>query len=289
MMGEYAGYNEGLRQAGVFVEGAPLESTQTATTVRLRDGKQLITEIPFAETRRRSAATTCWSARRWTTPSRMLVAVRAPAPARSRCARSCRCPRARDRCRERSRSGLQDRVRPRPWRWLTRVLGDFDLAEDAVQDAFATRGRAVAGRRRPGQPAGVDHDGRPKPRDRPAAARRALRETAGAARRAEADDAGTDDGEDDRAIPDERLRLIFTCCHPALALEAQVALTLRTLGGLTHAPRSPARSWSPSATWRSAWCAPSARSATAGIPYRGAAGRDLLPERLARRARACST
>ena len=51
MMGEYAGYNEGLRQAGVFVEGAPLESTQTATTVRMRDGRQLITDGPFAETR----------------------------------------------------------------------------------------------------------------------------------------------------------------------------------------------------------------------------------------------
>jgi hypothetical protein len=51
MMGEYSGYNEGLRQAGVFVEGAPLESTQTATTVRMRDGKQMITDGPFAETR----------------------------------------------------------------------------------------------------------------------------------------------------------------------------------------------------------------------------------------------
>jgi hypothetical protein len=51
MMGEYLGYTEGLRQAGVYVEGAPLESTQTATTVRQRDGRQLITDGPFAETR----------------------------------------------------------------------------------------------------------------------------------------------------------------------------------------------------------------------------------------------
>jgi hypothetical protein len=50
---------------------------------------------------------------------------------------------------------------------------------------------------------------------------------------------------DDSTIPDERLGLIFTCCHPALAVEAQVALTLRTLGGLTT-PRSTARSRSPS-------------------------------------------
>jgi hypothetical protein len=51
MMGEYLGYTESLRQAGVYVEGAPLESTHTATTVRQRDGRQLITDGPFAETR----------------------------------------------------------------------------------------------------------------------------------------------------------------------------------------------------------------------------------------------
>jgi len=45
-------------------------------------------------------------------------------------------------------------------------------------------------------------------------------------------------------VRDDRLRLMFTCCHPALALEARVALTLRTLAGLTT-PRSPARSWCP--------------------------------------------
>jgi len=50
-MGEYFAYSEGLRQAGVYVDGAPLESAQAATTVRLRDGKQLISDGPFAETR----------------------------------------------------------------------------------------------------------------------------------------------------------------------------------------------------------------------------------------------
>ena len=64
------------------------------------------------------------------------------------------------------------------------------------------------------------------------------------------------------AIPDERLRLIFTCCHPALALEAQVALTLRTLGGLDDRARSRARSSSRSRRWRSGSCARSGRSAT---------------------------
>jgi hypothetical protein len=51
MTGEYFGYTESLQKAGVLVEGAPLESTQTATTVRQRDGRQLITDGPFAETR----------------------------------------------------------------------------------------------------------------------------------------------------------------------------------------------------------------------------------------------
>ena len=49
-----------------------------------------------------------------------------------------------------------------------------------------------------------------------------------------------DDDDGDATFPDERLELIFTCCHPALALEAQVALTLRTLGGLTTRGDRPA-------------------------------------------------
>ena len=62
-------------------------------------------------------------------------------------------------------------------------------------------------------------------------------------------------------VRDDRLRLIFTCCHPALAPAAQVALTLRLLGGLTT-PRSPAPSWCPSRRWRSGSSGPRARSAT---------------------------
>ena len=51
VMGEYLAYSESLRQAGVYVDGSPLEGTQTATTVRLRDGARLVTDGPFAETR----------------------------------------------------------------------------------------------------------------------------------------------------------------------------------------------------------------------------------------------
>ena len=64
---------------------------------------------------------------------------------------------------------------------------------------------------------------------------------------------------DDATIPDERLELIFTCCHPALALDAQVALTLRTLGGLTTEELARAFLF-PRRPWPSGWCGPSARS-----------------------------
>jgi RNA polymerase sigma-70 factor (ECF subfamily) len=67
-------------------------------------------------------------------------------------------------------------------------------------------------------------------------------------------------------FPDERLELIFTCCHPALAIEAQVALTLRTLGGLST--DEIARAFLVrSARWHSGWCGPSERSKLRGSPF----------------------
>ena len=120
---------------------------------------------------------------------------------------------------------------------LIRHVGDFQLAEDAVQDAFAA---AVASWPRDGVP------------DNPgawlsvAARRRAIdrirREQASADRteriaelaRLEAQEHHPD-ADEEGAVTDDRLRLIFTCCHPALAMPARVALTLKTLGGLTTA------------------------------------------------------
>jgi RNA polymerase sigma-70 factor, ECF subfamily len=118
---------------------------------------------------------------------------------------------------------------------LIRHAGDFDLAEDAVQDAFAA---AVTAWRRDGLPAN------PGAWITTAARRRAidrLRRDRSVADRAErlADlirlDAESEEPSmnDESTIVDDRLRLIFTCCHPALAMPARVALTLRTLGGLT--------------------------------------------------------
>ena len=70
------------------------------------------------------------------------------------------------------------------------------------------------------------------------------------------------------SIPDDRLRLFFTCCHPALAPEAQVALTLRTLGGLSTPEVARAFLVAESRRWRSGSCAPSARSAAPASPTR---------------------
>lgn len=120
------------------------------------------------------------------------------------------------------------------------ALGDFDLAEDAVQEAFAV---ALERWPRDGVPANpgawITTVARNKALDR-------LRREANLGRKRQALQAlaelGPSHGEaadsaiaDPDPYPDERLRLIFTCCHPALAAQSRVALTLRTLGGLTTA------------------------------------------------------
>ena len=81
-------------------------------------------------------------------------------------------------------------------------------------------------------------------------------------------------------MTDDRLRLIFTCCHPALALPARVALTLQDVGRAQHRRRSPGPSWSASRPWRSGWCGPSARSPRPTSPT-GCRPDAALPERLA--------
>jgi RNA polymerase sigma-70 factor, ECF subfamily len=116
---------------------------------------------------------------------------------------------------------------------LIRLLGDFDLAEEALHDAFTA---AVEQWSRDGAPsnprAWLVSTGRFKAIDR---MRRRARFDASVAELAERLDAHPTDaaGEDNGAVEDDRLRLIFTCCHPALPPDAQVALTLREVCGLT--------------------------------------------------------
>lgn len=116
---------------------------------------------------------------------------------------------------------------------LIRLVGDFDLAEDALQDAFAA---AVEQWPREGVPrnprAWLVSTGRFKAIDRIRRGARFDEMPAEVAERLEADPA--DEAEwTDNEMPDDRLRLIFTCCHPALSPDAHIALTLREVCGLT--------------------------------------------------------
>jgi RNA polymerase sigma-70 factor, ECF subfamily len=111
---------------------------------------------------------------------------------------------------------------------LGRVLGDLDLAEDAVQDAFvraAERWPHDGVPRNPG--AWIVATARNRAIDRIRREQTLARKTELLARAEELPD------DEETTIPDERLELIFACCHPALAAEAQVALTLSLVGGLT--------------------------------------------------------
>ena len=112
---------------------------------------------------------------------------------------------------------------------LIGFLGDFDLAEEAAQEAFAVAAERWPRDGAPDNPrAWLMTTARNRATDR-IRRDRSLATKVGLL----AADLDADAAMNTSAFPDERLELIFTCCHPALAIEAQVALTLRTLGGLT--------------------------------------------------------
>jgi len=162
-----------------------------------------------------------------------------------------------------------------------RTVGDLDLAEECVQEAYVAAIRSWT------------QDGVP---DNPAAwlTTAAKRRAVDLIRRrqtlrrklplliepapADAPDEAVEDPDPERAVPDDRLRLIFTCCHPALAQEAQVALTLRLLCGVSTADIAAAFLVS-EATMTRRISRAKAKIADAGIPYRVPAAAEL-PDRL---------
>jgi RNA polymerase sigma-70 factor (ECF subfamily) len=112
---------------------------------------------------------------------------------------------------------------------LIRLLGDFDVAEEALQEAFAAALEQWPVTGTPVNPVSwLVSTGRHKAIDRLRRRARLAQKQEEIARHVELTGA-----EEDPPVPEDRLRLIFTCCHPSLATEAQVALTLRTLGGLS--------------------------------------------------------
>ena len=214
-----------LRDEPGILGGAGLQPVTTATTLRLADGKPVVTDGPFADTKEVFGGYYLYECDNLDQATEM--AARIPA----------------------LRIGGTVEIRPvmgkanltpleqvfrdewgRVLAVLVGYLGDFELAEESVAEAFAVAARRWPAEGTPASPvAWLVTTARNRAIDR----LRRDRVLAAKLRLLEATTPATVEAEvDETEIPDERLELIFTCCHPAIAVDAQVALTLRAVAGL---------------------------------------------------------